>query len=161
MSSDKQGKVEIKIGNVIFSAEGNQEWLSEQLAKVMEAAAPAISGKSASAAEAPDAKADGDAAPTPPPNAANVSLASYLRATGGDTKQIKRFLATAAWLFKRGTQSLTSTAVATALSENHQKRLANPADCLNQNTAKGYCEKKKDGFFITPEGWASLGEKVE
>ena len=33
------GKVEITIGNLTFSAEGSEAWLSEQLAKVVDAAA--------------------------------------------------------------------------------------------------------------------------
>src|ERR1700730_5053143 len=40
--SDKertQGKVEIKIRNLSFTAEGDQEWLGEQLSKVINAAA--------------------------------------------------------------------------------------------------------------------------
>ena len=35
-----QGKVEIKIGNMSFTAEGDQEWLGEQLSKVIGAAGP-------------------------------------------------------------------------------------------------------------------------
>ena len=34
-----QGKVEIKIGNMSLTAEGDQEWLGEQLSKVIDAAA--------------------------------------------------------------------------------------------------------------------------
>jgi len=37
-----QGKVEIKIGNLSFSAEGDQQWLAEQLSKVLEAASSVI-----------------------------------------------------------------------------------------------------------------------
>lgn len=148
------GKVEIKIGNVTFSAEGEQEWLATQLAKVIEAATPVMSQsesgdrqpKPGSEAERPQAGAIG-------------SLSSYLKAKGGELKQVQRFLATAAWLSQRGTQSLTTSAVSAALAENHQKRLGNPADCLNQNCSKGNCEKTKDGFFITPEGWHALGGK--
>ncbi len=50
-------------------------------------------------------------------------------------------------------------AIAKALSDHHQKRIGNPSDCLNQNCSKGLCEKTKDGFFITPEGWKALGEE--
>jgi hypothetical protein len=46
-----------------------------------------------------------------------------------------------------------------ALAKNHQKRLANAADCLNKNVAKGYCEKTADGFFITPDGLKHLGSE--
>jgi hypothetical protein len=55
---------------------------------------------------------------------------------------------------------LTTSSVVKALSANNQPRLGNPADTLNQNVKKGFCEKRKDGtsFFITPEGLHSLGE---
>jgi len=81
------------------------------------------------------------------------SLASYIKAKKGDKNQNNRFLATAHWLSGRTEDGLTAKAVAGALSHHNQKRLANPADALNQNVRKGYCEKRKDGsFFITPEG---------
>jgi hypothetical protein len=144
------GKIEIKIGNLSFAAEGDQDWLSEQLSKVMDAASPAIAG-----GESHDTSTIGKVQAS---SSASVgSLAAYLKATGGESKQVQRFLATAGWLFRRGATSLTTAVVAAALTEHHQKRLGNPADCLNQNVSKGYCEKQKDSFFITPEGWSALG----
>jgi hypothetical protein len=85
------------------------------------------------------------------------SLASHIKAKKGDKNQNNRFLATAHWLFGRSDTPLTAKAVAKALSDHNQKRLANPPDALNQNVRKGYCEKRKDGsFFITPEGLEAL-----
>jgi hypothetical protein len=144
------GRIEIKVGNISFSAEGDQEWLSEQLAKVMLAASPAIAANDSH--EAPAIGKSGSA------TSSVGSLASYLRAAGGESKQVQRFLATAGWLSRRGIPNLTAAMVAAALAEHHQKRLGNPADCLNQNVSKGYCEKSKDSFFITPEGWSALGD---
>jgi hypothetical protein len=147
------GKIEIRIGNLSFSAEGDQDWLGEQLSKVMQAASPAIMG-----GESNDSSATGKVGPAA--SSASVgSLASYLKETGGESRQVQRFLATAGWLFRRGITNLTTAVVAGALAEHHQKRLGNPADCLNQNVSKGYCEKQKDSFFITPEGWGALGEE--
>lgn len=81
------------------------------------------------------------------------SLASHIKSKKGEKNQNNRFLATAHWLAGRNDSPLTTKAVAAALSDHKQKRLANPADALNQNVRKGYCEKRKDGsFFITPEG---------
>jgi hypothetical protein len=148
------GKIEIRIGNLNFAAEGDQDWLSEQLSKIMSVASLSISpGKEETA---PDSTSPGKISVGPV-----GSLAAYLKAAGGESRQVQRFLATAGWLFRRGTTTLTTAAVASALAENHQKRLGNPADCLNQNVAKGYCEKHKDGFFITPEGWAALGDNPD
>lgn len=91
------------------------------------------------------------------PTQVRGSLASHIKAKKGDKNQNNRFLATAHWLASRSETSLTSKAVAEALSHHNQKRLANPADCLNQNVRKGFCEKRKDGsFFITPEGLEAL-----
>jgi hypothetical protein len=146
------GKIEIKIGNLSFTAEGDQDWLSEQLSKVMQAASPAIAG-----GENNDGPAAGKAGSMASSSASVGSLASYLKATGAESKQVQRFLATAGWLSRRGNANLTTAAVAAALAEHHQKRLGNPADCLNQNVSKGYCEKQRDNFFITPEGWSALG----
>jgi hypothetical protein len=120
---------------------------------VLEAASPAIT-QSDSGNGVPKASADG----APAAERFSASLASYLKAKGGETKQVQRFLATAGWLSRRGEEKLTSPAVAKALAENHQKRLGNPADCLNKNCSKGLCEQQKDHFFITPEGWKALGE---
>jgi hypothetical protein len=149
-----QSNVEIKIGDISFSAEGDPAWLSEQVARVMEAASKVPVVKATRGIDPASANSSGG-----PPDPFGGSLSSCLKATGGENKQVRRFLATAAWQFKRGQTNLKASTVAKALSEHHQKGLANPADCLNQNVAKGYCEKTKDGFFITPEGWNSLGSK--
>jgi hypothetical protein len=93
-------------------------------------------------------------------NAHTATLASYVRQKGGSENQVDRFLATADWLRQRGKQ-LTTAAVTKALRDHHQKKLANPADCLNKNVSKGFCEKSGDGFFITPDGLQKLGHKNE
>lgn len=152
--SDAQCKVEIKIGNLSFSGEGNQEWLDRQVTKLLEAAASGSFGQAPAAAPAagnPDTQNQD--------TEKSVTLATYLKAKKADTIQVQRFLATAAWLFRRGQKNLISSSISKALNDNRQKRLANPADCLNKNVSKGYCEKTNDGFFITPEGWTALGEE--
>lgn len=85
-----------------------------------------------------------------------TSLASHIKAKCSDGSQVLRFLVTSDWLRRRG-RPLTAGAVAKALLDNQQPRLANPADCLNKNVAKGFCEKTNDGFFVTPEGLKELG----
>jgi hypothetical protein len=151
-----QGKIDFKIGNISFSAEGDQDWLGEQLATIMKSASNLPAAKTAS----------GEGILVSVTNAEEIkepigdSLASYLKAKGGENKQVQRFLATAAWLYRRNQKDLNASAVAKALATNHQKGLANPADCLNQNVGKGYCEKLTGNkFFITPEGWRKLGEQ--
>ena len=90
----------------------------------------------------------------------NVSLASYIKAKKAESNQNARFLATAHWLSSRNTAPLTASAVGKALLDNHQRKVNNPADALNQNVRKGLAEKKADGtFYITPEGLEALEGK--
>lgn len=146
-----RGKIELNIGGISFSGEGDQSWLAEQVAVLIEAA------KSNQIIDSPtNGSPDNDPEQR---STANIgSLNSYLKSRGAENVQVQRFLATAAWLHHRGEEPLTSTLVSRALRDNQQKRLGNPADCLNQNVGRGFCEKTPDGFFITPEGWQQLGE---
>ncbi len=143
-----EAKIELALGAVSFSGEGDQEWLGQQLDKILKAApelariAPAVQARSA-----PPAAVQGKFTET---------LASYLKRQGGEDNQVKRFLAAADWLRLHGMTKPTTAAVTKALKENQQKRLGNPADCLNQNVSKGYCEKAGGGFFITPDGLKAL-----
>jgi hypothetical protein len=88
------------------------------------------------------------------------SLATHLSEKQATSNQTLRFLATADWLRQKGQTPLTTSAVAQALKNNHQSRLANPSDCLNKNAAKGFVEKDGKTFFITPEGLAHLGHRA-
>jgi hypothetical protein len=143
----------LSYGSVSFSAEAeNEDWLSQQLDKFLElakalpqqAAAASITTKTPAASPTVGVKFNG-------------ALASYLKAKGGETNQNKRFLVTADWLRSRGVETLSTAGVTKALSDNHQKRLGNASDCLNQNVTKGFCEKTSNGFFITPDGLKDLG----
>lgn len=150
--SDQKGKVEIKVGNLSFSAEGDQEWLAEQLRKVIAAAAPAIAKEESIAARGKSVD--------PERSSSSVgTLASYIKAKNGTSNQVQRFLATAGWLHRRGATDLTTAEIVAALLAHRQKALINPPDALNKNCTKGYCEKTKDGFFITPDGWSALDEE--
>lgn len=88
------------------------------------------------------------------------SLATYLKAKGATTNQSLRFLATAAWLAKRGQRVLATPNVSKALKDNHQTKLTNPSDCLNKNVSQGFCEKNGKDFHLTPEGWEKLGDSI-
>lgn len=85
------------------------------------------------------------------------SLASYIKHHNAESNQVRRFLVVADWLRRRGQKLAKPGEIAVALRAHQQSKLANPADCLNKNVAKGYFEKTTDGFFITPEGHNSLG----
>ena len=150
-SEQRHAKIELTIGNLSFSGEGEQDWLDQQISKLIDIATQV---QVATSVDDIPSKPEPEQSVTVP----TESLATYLRTKGGDTIQTQRYLATAGWLWRRGERVLTTRAVNKALQDNQQKRLSNAADCLNQNVGKGFCEKTKDGFFITPEGWRHLGE---
>jgi hypothetical protein len=148
-------KIDFAFGSLSFSGEGEEDWLAKQLDKILTAAptlselhAPSVTPETQTPAEG-----TGGVVKIEP-------LANYIKAKGGEGNQTKRFLATADWLRMRGITPLTSKAVTKALLDNHQKKLTNPANCLNQNVSKGFCEKRDNGFFITPPGLTELGHQT-
>ena len=150
-----EGKIQVTVGAVSFSGEGERDWLAEQLDKVLKAAPDLASAPPT----LPAGRSQQFTPASKPSGGAQVSgtLVSYIKAKGGESSQVKRFLATADWLRLRGESELTTGKISKALSDNHQKRLGNAADCLNQNVRKGHCEKQGEGFFITPDGLKALG----
>ena len=148
-SQVKQAKLNIRIGKLEFVGEGEQDWLAEQLRTIV-SAMPSLSAE-VDEGERISRSPDGGA------QRFSASIAAHIKAKGAEGNQTLRFLVTADWLRLRGTPTLSSSAVSKALTDNHQSRLANASDCLNKNVAKGFCEKTKDGFFITPEGLRELG----
>jgi hypothetical protein len=149
-----ESKIEIKIGQITFSGEGEQDWVAKQLDKIL-----AQAEKLLSLAPAPGEGGGDDAGHKPmgkDPTIADKTLPAFLQEKSATTKQVKKFLATAVWLEAKGHGRLTTGDVAKALNDAHQKRLGNPAECLNQNVSKGYCEKDNKQFFVTDEGKRSL-----
>ena len=153
-SETHRGKIELTIGDLHFAGEGDQDWLDQQIDKLID---------NASRGQINDS-GDDDVLMSESKSQETVkamSLVSYLRAKGGENVQVQRFLATAAWLYHRGMKDFNTSAVTKALRDNQQKRLGNPSDCLNKNVTRGFCEKTSGGFFITSDGWRHLGEDPE
>ena len=150
-SEARRGKIKLTIGEVKFSGEGDQDWLGQQVTRLIDVAPKVqVANSTAGATSTPEPSRNG--------KTTTESLATYLKTKGADKVQTQRFLATAAWLQRRGESELTTRAVTKALQDNQQKRLGNASDCLNQNVSRGLCEKTANGFFITPEGLKHLGE---
>jgi hypothetical protein len=145
-------KIQIKVGDVEFSGEGEQAWVATQLERILKAAPTIVAAKP----RTQRAESDHPPGGGPESPAASQTLASFLRDKSAATNQVKKFLATAVWLHARGKRRLTTADVSRALKDSSQTRLGNPADCLNKNVAKGHCEKDGKDFFVTTEGEASL-----
>ncbi len=155
-----EAKIEITIGQITFSGEGESKWLSEQLDKILDRAeilltlAPASSMSAASGSngggnEAADLSGHSEISSKP--------LAIWLKEKGADTNQNLKFLATAIWLESKGQNRLQTKDVTSALSSSNQKRLGNASDCLLQNVKQGHCEKEGKQFYVTEEGKRKLG----
>ena len=153
-------KLEIKVGSITFSGEGTGDWLSKQLDKVLAklpelvAVVPQGNGESSD-----NGGSAGDSGSGTPSGKVSGTLASYLKSTGSTSNQVRKFLATAAWLHDTEKRKrLTTKEVSTALNDHNQGKLTNPANCLNQNVGKGHCVKDGKTFYVTPDGRNSLGK---
>ena len=145
-------KIEIKVGSLHFLGEGEQEWVTSQLDKVL-----AEAHKFSKLGEQIETTGQTPKPPAGGKGGQASTLASFLSSKNATTKQVAKFLATAGWIHLKGKQRMSASDVAKALKDSHQGRLGNPADCLNQNVGKGFCEKDGGEFFITAEGLAELG----
>ena len=159
VSKSKNAKMKVVIGGASFSGEGEQSWLAEQLDKVLGIFSTLTKENPEVFKNAVPKEADPDVSSVVESKAVG-SLVAYLKASDGMTNQTQRFLATAAWLRKKGAETTSTSDVSKALKDNHQTKLSNPSECLNQNVSKGFCEKNGKGFFITPEGWEKLGDSI-
>ena len=145
-------KIQVTVGSISFSGEGPQEWLEKQLDKILASAPDLLKLSPEMEPTRPDTGESARAT-----GGGGTTLAAFLTKKGATTNQVKRFLATAEWLHAKGKARLAAKDVGKALLDNHQKRLANSADCLNKNVTKGFCEKDGSSFYVTPEGRTSLG----
>ena len=153
-----ESKIELTVGAVSFSGEGNEKWVAEQLDKILENVPDLLRVKPQIRAHQPKA-----GTPTsqhepmsPAPDIAKKTLPAFLTEKNATTIQVKKFLATAVWLEAKGKARMTTRDVSSALKKAKQKSLSNPADCLNQNIKKGYCEKDGSEFFVIETGKNSL-----
>ncbi len=146
-------KIDFSFGNLSFSGEGEGAWLASQLDKILQAAPKLSELHVLTKTSEPNNTA-------PAADSITESLATYLKSRQADTIQNRKFLVTADWLRRRGSNSLTTSAVTKALSDNQQKRLGNATECLNQNRRKGFCEKQGNGFYITEEGLQEVTRKI-
>ena len=147
-------KIHFKLGAIEFSGEGDKEWIAQQLDKLLDKAPKLVS-------LSPPAAQSGGIPPLHAPGAldplvAHKPLASFLQEKNATSNQVKKFLAAAVWLEAKGRNKMTTGDVTKALKDSHQSGLGNPADCLNRNVGKGYCEKDGKEFFVTQTGRASL-----
>ncbi|OGJ56623.1 hypothetical protein A3D88_02485 [Candidatus Peribacteria bacterium RIFCSPHIGHO2_02_FULL_52_16] len=148
-------KMEFSIGDMKFSGEGDEKWLSVQLDKII--AQAKISRKEPTVDRiSPTVSAD-HSITTGDESISGRPLAAFLVEKNAKVSQVRKFLVTAVWLgAKYNKTNLTTREITIALRTASQTRLGNSADCLNQNVAKGFCEKIGNEFFVTDDGRKSI-----
>jgi len=151
-------KIEIKVGQIEFSGEGEQDWVAKQLDKILAKAEDLIT--LAAPPEQPDPQQP-DPEQQHKPMAADSGIAkktlpSFLTEKQATSNQVQKFLVTAVWLEAKAKTRISTSEVSKALKDSQQSRLSNPSKCLNRNVGKGFCEKDGKKFFVTQEGKASI-----
>jgi hypothetical protein len=147
----EKSEVSFALGQLTFAGTGSEPWLATQLDKVIKAAQELN-------IQVEDSPADMAGKENPPSSEKfKDTLALHLKNLSGDASQNRKFLAVADWLRRKGKDKVKTSDVTGALKDAHQKRLGNASECLNQNVAKGFCEKDGGMFFLTPEGLKELG----
>ena len=157
-------RLEIKIGNIEFVGEGEQDWVTEQLDKMLERLPDLVNESKKSVpkieavkvSEQPSAQiqpTDLFSVTTPTPQRAiPENLSTFLRKKDAIDKQRRKFLGTAVWLQQNGKQLIKTKEVTDALRAARQVKITNPSHQLNQNIAQGFCQKEGGGFYVTPQG---------
>lgn len=149
-----EAKIEIKIGQIQFSGEGEQDWVAKQLDKIIIQAEKLV--QLASKVEADQPSSTEQRITSEDKTIAGKTLPAFLSEKQATKTQVKKFLATAIWLDAKGQKRLQTGDVRKALKESSQTPLSNPSQCLNKNLSKGYCAKDGKQFFVTDDGRNNL-----
>lgn len=151
-----KAKIEIKVGIVEFTGEGEQDWLSKQLDKVLEKVPELLKIELATpVAELETITTETSSTNTnssPENGPVPTNIVTFLREKNATSNQVNKFLVTAVYLQLNGKTRITTSEVAQNLKSSNQSKLANASDALNKNVGKGYCEKDGSQFFVTQEG---------
>lgn len=149
-------KIQFKLGSIEFSGEGEKEWISQQLDKLLQQAPQLLSITPSPAVTSIPPGTVGHNPMAADPAVAHQPLATFLKSKDATTNQTKKFLVTAIWLESKGKSRMTTSDITKALKDSNQTRIGNPADCLAKNISKGFCEKDGTQFFVTEEGKDSV-----
>lgn len=154
----EKAKIEIKVGMVEFTGEGEQDWLGKQLDKVLDKVPDLLKIELNNPSKPTQSESTVEAI-TPPSvnsesssNSAPNNIVTFLRDKNSTSNQVNKFLVTAVYLQLNGKTRISTSEVASTLKSANQSKLSNASDALNKNVRKGYCEKEGTQFFVTQEG---------
>lgn len=148
-------KIEIKIGIIEFSGEGDQEWLAEQLDKIIEKAPEFINSGVALAQPTPELKNEtlkDNQVKAASSNVQKKPLASFIKDKSPKT-QPQLFLVTSIWIHDNlGSKRIQQQDINTQLKESNQKPIGKPSQELGRNVKAGFIVKDGSQFYVTPDG---------
>jgi hypothetical protein len=139
-------KIRIKVGDIEIDFEGAESFLDKKL--------PELISRLSQMSETRNGDPEKDKVRRPAGDPG--TLAAFLRASKAGSTKTKRFLATAAWLHRKGSARIRTNDVTKALKDNSQSSVGNASQCLNDNVGRGHCEKDGKQFYVTDEGRATL-----
>jgi hypothetical protein len=176
-----QSKIEFRLGAIHFIGEGDREWVTKQLDKIIQQA-PSLLRVAGGSEEAissewsqPETKGQnrsfqGTKTVTSKTKTSNDAsgmasmkitgsandLVSYIKSRNADANQRMKFLATAGWLLSKGKKSFVTRDVTKAIKAAKLPQLINPSQYLGQNLKQGYFKKAGKEFVLSQKGTAAL-----
>jgi hypothetical protein len=151
-----EAKIEIKVGAVSFTGEGEGKWLPDQLDKVLQKI-PELANVAPVSTPA-DGGNSGSGHPGTTHQKAKGTLAAFLAAKNAKTNKTRKFLATAVWLHDNENRNRLATSdVTSTVSKNNQGSLGNAAQCLANNVKRGFCIMDGKQFYVADEGSTEIG----
>jgi len=170
-----QSKIEFSLGAIHFVGEGDKEWVTKQLDKIISQASsllrvaggsddvsslPGYSGNHPSGTRT-GSRSRKTSTKTPSvsgikSNTSGKDLAIFIQSKKAGSNQRAKFLAAALWLSKQGKSNPGTRDVTNALKEARVSSLINPSQYLNQNIKQGYLKKSGSGFIVTKKGETAL-----
>jgi hypothetical protein len=176
-----QSKIEFRLGAMHFIGEGDKEWVTKQLDKIISqtpsllrvagdsneetwsSPVPLPAGKSSTPSTSTRKKGQWKKSGSPAPKVTAVKstasakeLGAFIKAKNASSNQRAKFLAAALWLSKHGKSNPVTRDITNALKAAKVRALINPSQYLNQNVKQGYLRKSGDGFIVTKKGEAAL-----
>ena len=152
-------KLEIKVGTISFTGEGAENWLAQQLDKVLAKLPELLEVRPGDEDEVLRGKkeaAKSDAV-THHSTKKGTTLAAFLKEKKATSNQARKFLATALWLHDSKDMKRVATAdVTKTLNEHNQGKLTNPGQCLINNNKQGMVVRDGKEFYVTEEGRTEL-----
>lgn len=150
-----ESKIQIKVGHVEFSGEGNQDWLASQLEKILDRVPDLLKIELANPQNPSDSSGLSRNSKGGQSKIGNLPL--FLKEKNATTNQNKKFLATAVFLQVNGKNRMSTSDVTKCLKDANQSRLNNASLNLSQLISQGFAEKDGKDFYITSEGFRELG----